>query len=81
MLFLDVEEELLEDIYVKIDKIDKKESIIKEERFRKLLEVFKDFDSIFGKVLFLNCFSIFFCFWVLSIKRYISKCVCLVLIL
>lgn len=54
-----MEEELLEDIYVKIDK---KESIIKEERFRKLLEVFKDFDSIFGKVLFLNCFSIFFCF-------------------
>lgn len=51
-----MEEELLEDIYVKIDK---KESIIKEERFRKLLEVFKDFDSIFGKVLFLNCFSIF----------------------
>lgn len=47
-----MEEELLEDIYVKIDKIDKKESIIKEERFRKLLEVFKDFDSIFGKVLF-----------------------------
>lgn len=78
MLFLDVEEELLEDIYVKIDK---KESIIKEERFRKLLEVFKDFDSIFGKVLFLNCFGIFFCFWVLSIERYISKCVCLVLIL
>lgn len=78
MLFLDVEEELLEDIYVKIDK---KESIIKEERFRKLLEVFKDFDSIFGKVLFLNCFSILFCFWVLSIERYISKCVCLVLIL
>lgn len=54
-----MEEELLEDIYVKIDK---KESIIKEERFRKLLEVFKDFDSIFGKVLFLNCFSIFFVF-------------------
>lgn len=54
-----MEEELLEDIYVKIDK---KESIIKEERFRKLLEVFKDFDSIFGKVLFLNCFSIFFLF-------------------
>lgn len=44
-----MEEELLEDIYVKIDK---KESIIKEERFRKLLEVFIDFDSIFGKVLF-----------------------------
>lgn len=52
----DEEKEVLEDIPVKVDeKQREKESTIKEERSRKLSESFTDPDSIFGKVLLLNC--------------------------